>query len=53
MWYDKSEYCDNFFKWYEGYKKRNAQKASIKKLLPIAWHPSRYWDWCMSEEDKK
>ena len=21
--------------------------------MPIAWHPSRYWDWCMSEDEKK
>ena len=35
-------------------KKRKAQKAKIKKeLMPIAWHPSRYWDWCMSEDEKK
>ena len=54
MWYDKSEYCDNFFKWYNGYKKRKAQKASIKEeLLPIARHPSRWRDWCMSEYKKK
>ena len=57
MWY---EYCDenddedNLFKWYDGYKKRKVQKASIKEeLLPIAWHPSRYWDWCMSEDEKQ
>ena len=31
--------------WYEGYQKRKALKASIKEeLLPIAWHPSRWWD---------
>ena len=59
MWYDDSEYCnddgeDNFFKWYNGYKERKAQKASIKEeLLPIVWHPSRYWGWCMSEDEKK
>ena len=61
LWYDynDSEYCDddiedNFFKWHEGYEKRMVQKASIKEeLLPITWHPSRYWDWCMSEEKKK
>ena len=35
-------------------KKQNAQKASIKEgLLPIAWHPSRYWDWCLSEDEKQ
>ena len=40
---------DKFFEWYDGYQKRKAQKASIKKeLMPITWHPSRYWDWCMS-----
>ena len=40
--------------WYEGYKKRKAQKAKIKEeLIPIAWHPSRWWDWCMSEDEKK
>ena len=59
MWYDDSEYCnddgeDNFFKWYNGYKERKAQKASIKEeLLPIVWHPSRYWGCCMSEDEKR
>ena len=58
MWYDDSEYRDddenNFFKWCNGYKKRKGQKASIKgQLLPVAWHPSRWWDWCMSEEENK
>ena len=57
MWYD--DYYDDgdedkFFERYDGYKKRKAQKSSIKEeLLPIAWHPSRYRDWCMSEEEKK
>ena len=63
MWYD--DYCDGdhwdndddedkFFVWYDGYKNRKAQKPNIKEeLLPIAWHPSRYWDWCMSEDEKK
>ena len=59
MWYDDSKYCDgddedNFFKRYDGYKRRKAQKASLKEqLIPITWHPSRYWDWCMSEDKKK
>ena len=21
--------------------------------MPIAWHPSRWWDWSMPEDDKK
>ena len=59
MRYDNSEYCDyddevNFFKWYVWYKKRKAQKASVKEeLLPMAWHPSRYWNWLMSEDEKR
>ena len=40
--------------WFEGYQKQKAQKASTKEeLLPIAWYPSRYWNWCMSEDEKK
>ena len=64
LWHDRlvSEYCDddddddedNFFEWYDRCKNRMFQKASIKEeLLPIAWNPSRYWDWCMSEDEKK
>ena len=37
-----------------GYKKRNEQKAIIRRqLLPVAsWHPDRYFDWCFDEEEK-
>ena len=43
-----------FFKWYGSYKKRRTQKASIKKeLMPVAWHSSRYWDWCILEDENK
>ena len=36
---------DKFCQWYDGYKKQKFQKVKIKKeLLPIALHPSRYWD---------
>ena len=44
---------DKLFAWYNGYKKWKAQKAKIKEeLLPIAWHPDRVMDWCMSEEER-
>ena len=34
-------------------KKRRTQKASIKEeLMPIAWLPSRWWDWCVPEDEK-
>ena len=58
MWYDNSEYCDddedNFFKWFDAYKKRKAKKASMKEeLLLIAGHPSPWRDWCIPEDEKK
>ena len=56
IWHDNDEYCnvDKLIEWYDGYKARKAQKVSIKEeLLPIAWHPSRYCDWCMPEDEKR
>ena len=45
---------DEIIKWYDGHKKRKAQKAKIEKeLMRIAWHPSRWWEWCISEDEKK
>ena len=35
------------------WKQQKACKKRGKKLLPIAWHPTRWWDWCMSEDEKK
>ena len=50
---DDDLYDNRLIEWYEGYKKRKAQKTLIKEeLVPIAWHPSRWWDWCVSEEEK-
>ena len=59
FWHYYDDYCvDDYrvIKWHdeENHQKYMAQKAQIKKeLMPIAWHPSRYWDWCMSEDEKK
>ena len=56
VWYDDDYvYNDNeIIKQYDGYEKRKAQKASIKKdLMPIAWHPSKWWDWCVPENEKR
>ena len=45
---------DVFITWYKGYKQRKAQKAQIKEeLMPVAWHPDRWWDWCMPEDEKQ
>ena len=56
IWHEDDQYCNDklIIRWYNKHKEQKAQKASIKdKLLPIAWHPSRYCDWCMSEDEKK
>ena len=55
IWHDSNKYCDDdeLIKGYKGYKKRKAQKVQIKKeLMPVAWHPSRWWDWCVPEDGK-
>ena len=47
-------YYNKLIEWHDGYQKRKAQKAQIKEeLIPIAWHPSRWWDWYVSEDKKK
>ena len=56
IWHDDAYYCndDRLIRWYKGHLKRKAQKTKIKEeLFPIAWHPPRYWDWSMSEEEKE
>ena len=52
-WHD-DDYDDEAPEWYDGYKKRKAQKVKIKgELLPTAWHPSRWWDWCVPNDEKQ
>ena len=56
IWHDNDDYCsdDRLIGWGESYQKCKAEKVSIKEeLLPIAWHPSRHWDWCATEDEKK
>ena len=52
MWYE--EFDDVLITWCDAYIKRKAQKAKIKEeLMPIAWHPDRWWNWCVPEHEKK
>ena len=56
IWYDDDDpyINDEIIEWYKAYQKRKSQKLKIKEeLLPIACHPSRWWDWCMSEDERK
>ena len=53
IWFDDDYWyhVDEIIEWYKGYQKRKAQKVKIKEeLFPIAWHPDRVINWCMSED---
>ena len=40
--------------WCNEYKQRLAFKKEIsKELMPVAWHPAGWWDWCMPEVEEK
>ena len=34
-------------------KVKHLKKELIEKLMPVAWHPNRWWDECMAEDEKK
>ena len=56
IWYNYVYYCndDRLIRCYNGSEKRKVQKAQIKQgLMLIAWHSSRWWDWCVPEDEKK
>ena len=56
IWHDDDYYCNNneLIKWYDCYQKRKAQKAQIEKeLMPTAWYPLRWWDWCVPKDEEK
>ena len=56
LWRYDYDYYDygRLIEWYNGYKHRKAQKAKIKEeLMTIVWHPSRWQDWCVSEDENK
>ena len=45
---------DIFFVKYITFEKRKAIKKELtEKLMPIAWHPKRSWNICVSEDGKK
>ena len=47
-------YNNNLIGWHEGCEKRKTKKAQIEKeFMPIAWHPSRWWDWCVPNNEKQ
>ena len=56
IWLDDHDRVDDdeIIEWYNDYKKLRAQKAQIKKeLMVTAWHPLRWWDWCVPGDESK
>ena len=40
--------------WHIKFEKRKTLKKKInEELMPIAWHPERWWHFCVSEVEKK
>ena len=40
--------------WHVKFEKRKKRKKKIsEELMPIAWYPERWWNFCMSEDEKK
>ena len=36
------------------FKKSKALKKELNvELMPVAWNPNRWWDWYVSEDEKK
>ena len=36
------------------YKQLKSCKKDIsQELMALAWYPRKWWDWCMSEDEKK
>ena len=53
-WFVTLQEFDDVLKLRYAYIKRKAQKAQIKEeLMPVAWHPDRWWNWCVPEDEKK
>ena len=42
------------FAWHIRFEEHKELKKNISlELMPIAWHPKRWVDWCLSEDEKR
>ena len=40
--------------WCNRFKQSKAFKKDLRKeLMAVAWHQTRWWNWCISEDEKK
>ena len=45
--------CIRLLDWQVKFEKhRELQKVISEELMPVAWHSERWWDFCVSEEEK-
>ena len=45
---------DSFFVKHIKFEKRKELKKELsEELMPAVWHSNRWWNWCMSEDEKK
>ena len=43
-----------FLSWHTKFEKLKALKKELnEELMPAAWHPNRWWEWCVTEDEKK
>ena len=44
-----------FLVWHTKFEKRRElkKKKISEELMPVAWHPTIWWNWCMSEDEKE
>ena len=51
---DTINYSYQTLAWQIKFKKRKTLKEKIsEELMPIAQHPKRWWDWCVSKNEKE
>ena len=40
--------------WYIKFgKRKEIRKQLNEELIPVPWHPNRWWDWSMLEDEEK
>ena len=40
--------------WHNRFKQKKAcEKEISEQLMSVAWHPTKWWDWCISKDEKK
>ena len=40
--------------WHIIFERCKALKKDLNaELMPVAWHPNRWWAWCVSDDEKK